>query len=55
MVSFTGELRSVVSAIREDRPTSVGGNDGRVLVVMAMAPCRSYEERRSVRLKEIEA
>jgi myo-inositol 2-dehydrogenase/D-chiro-inositol 1-dehydrogenase len=54
MASFTSELESFVSAIREDRPTAVTGNDGRVPVAMAMAARRSYDEHRPVRLDEIE-
>jgi len=53
--SFTCELQSFVAAVREDRPTCVTGNDGRVPVVMAMAARRSYEQNRPVRLDEIEA
>lgn len=52
--SFTSELQSFVTAIREDRPAAVTGNDGRVAVVMAMAAKRSFEEHRPVLLSEIE-
>lgn len=51
--SYANELRSFVTAIREDRPTEVEGIDGRIPVVMALAARKSYEEGRPVRLSEI--
>lgn len=53
--SFTAELASFVRAVREDLPTAVGGVDGRMPVVMAMAARRSLDERRPVKLSEIAA
>jgi myo-inositol 2-dehydrogenase/D-chiro-inositol 1-dehydrogenase len=53
IASFTDELRSFISAVCEDRPTSVTGIDGRVPIVMAIAARKSFEERRPVRLEEI--
>jgi myo-inositol 2-dehydrogenase/D-chiro-inositol 1-dehydrogenase len=52
--SFTAELQSFVCAIRDDRATAVTGMDGRVPVLMAMAARRSFDERRPVRLDQIE-
>ena len=52
--SFAAELGAFVGAVLEDRPTPVTGVDGRIPVVMAMAARKSYEERRPVRLNEIE-
>jgi len=51
--SFTNELRSFVTAIREDRPTEVTGIDGRIPVVMGLAARKSYDEKRPVRLEEV--
>ncbi len=51
--SFASELRAFVKAVIEDRPVPVGGNDGRIPVVMAMAARKSYEEKRPVRISEI--
>ena len=51
--SFASELRSFVTAVREDRETAVTGIDGRIPVVMALAARKSYEERRPVRLDEV--
>jgi myo-inositol 2-dehydrogenase/D-chiro-inositol 1-dehydrogenase len=44
-------MRAFVTAVREDTPTPVGGADGRIPVVMALAARKSYEERRPVRLE----
>lgn len=51
--SFVTELRSFVSAALHDKPVVVGGIDGRVPVVMALAARKSYDEGRPVRLAEI--
>jgi myo-inositol 2-dehydrogenase/D-chiro-inositol 1-dehydrogenase len=51
--SFANELAAFVEAVVEDKPVPVGGADGRVPVVMALAARKSYEERRPVRLEEI--
>jgi myo-inositol 2-dehydrogenase/D-chiro-inositol 1-dehydrogenase len=53
--SFTSELRSFVTAVREDRPTAVTGIDGRIPVVMGLAARKSYDEHRPVRLDEVTA
>ena len=53
--SFAAELRAFVDAVADDRPVPVTGRDGRVPVVMALAARKSYDERRPVRLEEIEA
>jgi myo-inositol 2-dehydrogenase/D-chiro-inositol 1-dehydrogenase len=48
--SFATEVRAFVQAVREDKPTPVGGVDGRIAVVMGLAARKSYDERRPVRL-----
>ncbi len=53
--SYADELRSFVAAVREKRPTEVGGIDGRIPVVMALAARKSYDEHRPVRLEEVTA
>jgi myo-inositol 2-dehydrogenase/D-chiro-inositol 1-dehydrogenase len=53
--SFTNEMRSFVTAVRENRPTEVTGTDGRIPVVMGLAARKSYDERRPVRLEEVAA
>jgi myo-inositol 2-dehydrogenase/D-chiro-inositol 1-dehydrogenase len=53
--SFARELHSFVAAVREKQPTAVTGVDGRVPVVMALAARKSYDERRPVRLEEVDA
>ncbi len=52
--SFAAELRGFCEAVIRDTPTPVNGKDGRIPVVMALASCKSYTERRPVRLAEIE-
>jgi myo-inositol 2-dehydrogenase/D-chiro-inositol 1-dehydrogenase len=47
-------LQSFVAAIREKRPTAVSGEDGRISIVMVLAARKSFDERRPVRLDEIE-
>jgi myo-inositol 2-dehydrogenase/D-chiro-inositol 1-dehydrogenase len=52
--SFANEMRSFVEAVVEDKPTTVTGYDGRVPVVMALAARKSHDEKRPVKLSEIE-
>ncbi len=52
--SFLIELMEFVDCLQTDRPTPVGGQDGRIPVVMAMAAQKSQEEDRPVGLDEIE-
>jgi myo-inositol 2-dehydrogenase/D-chiro-inositol 1-dehydrogenase len=51
--SFSNEIRSFVKSVVEDKPTAVTGQDGRIPVVMGLAARKSFEERRPVRLEEI--
>jgi myo-inositol 2-dehydrogenase/D-chiro-inositol 1-dehydrogenase len=51
--SFTNELRALIEAVAEDRPTPVTGIDGRIPIVMALAARKSHDERRPVRLDEV--
>jgi len=51
--SFAAELRCFVESVIHDRPTPVNGEDGRIPVVMGLAACKAYQERRSVRLAEV--
>ncbi len=52
--SFALELELFVKAVLEDKPTAVTGADSRVPVVMALAARKSHDERRPVKLSEIE-
>jgi myo-inositol 2-dehydrogenase/D-chiro-inositol 1-dehydrogenase len=52
--SFAAELRAFVDAVLHDRPTPVGGEDGRLPVAMGIAARRSYEAGRPVKLAEVE-
>ena len=51
--SFASELGEFVAAVLEDQPTPVTGLDGRTAVAMAVAARKSYDERRPVRLAEV--
>lgn len=53
--SFANELRAFVESVRKGGPTRVSGEDGRIPVVMALAARKSHDEKRPVRLAEIEA
>lgn len=53
MDSYVAEMRSFVDAVLHDKPTEVGGLDGRAPVVMAVAARKSYDENRPVKLTEI--
>jgi myo-inositol 2-dehydrogenase/D-chiro-inositol 1-dehydrogenase len=52
--SFATEVRSFVQSVVEDKPTAVSGMDGRIPVVMALAARKSFDERRPVKLSEIQ-
>ena len=52
--SFANEVRSFVQSVVEDKPTAVSGMDGRIPVVMGLAARKSYDERRPVKLSEIQ-
>jgi myo-inositol 2-dehydrogenase/D-chiro-inositol 1-dehydrogenase len=52
--SFVDELRAFVEAVARDEPTAVTGRDGRAPVVMALAAGKSYDQRRPVRLEEVD-
>jgi myo-inositol 2-dehydrogenase / D-chiro-inositol 1-dehydrogenase len=52
--SFLAEMRAFVRAVIEDRTPPVTGADGRAPVVMALAARRSFDEKRPVRLDEID-
>lgn len=52
--SFRSELAAFVESVLADKPPPVTGQDGRIPVVMALAARKSYDERRPVRLREID-
>jgi len=52
--SFSSEIRSFVQSVLQDKPTAVNGLDGRIPVVMGLAARKSFDERRPVRLDEIQ-
>lgn len=53
--SYVEETRAFVNAVLNDTPVPVGGQDGRIPVVMGLAARKSYLENRPVRLDEIRA
>jgi myo-inositol 2-dehydrogenase / D-chiro-inositol 1-dehydrogenase len=52
--SFVNELRAFVAAVIHDEPVPVTGADGRISLAMALAARLSHDERRPVRLSEVE-
>lgn len=48
--SYVVELQAFVDAVLDDRPVPVGGEDGRIPVVLGLAARRSYDEGRPVRV-----
>ncbi len=52
--AYVEELRTFIQCILEDETPPVTGLDGRVPVVMGYAARKSYEERRPVRLSEVD-
>lgn len=53
--SFENELRAFVDSVLHNKPTLVGGNDGRMAVVMGLAARKSFEEKRPVKMEEVAA
>ncbi|MBZ0300500.1 MAG: inositol 2-dehydrogenase, partial [Anaerolineae bacterium] len=51
--SYVAEMKAFIDAVVNDRPSPVGGSEGRVPVVMGMAARKSFAENRPVRLDEI--
>ena len=52
--SYIAELQSFVDCVLNDTTPEVTGIDGRIPVVMGLAAIRSYEEKRPVRLQEVD-
>jgi len=52
--AYIAEMRAFIKCVQEDTAPPVTGVDGRIPVVMAYAARRSYEERRPVKLSEID-
>ena len=51
--SYAAEIAAFVTAVVDDAPVPVTGEDGRAPVVMGLAARRSFDENRPVRLDEI--
>ena len=52
--SYVAELQSFVDCVVNDTTPEVTGIDGRIPVLMGLAAKRSYEEKRPVRLEEVD-
>ncbi len=52
--AFAAEMREFVLAVAQDKPTPVGGIDGRMAVLMGYAALKSAKENRPVRLAEVD-
>ena len=53
--SFVAEMRAFIEAVLGGTPPPVSGHDGRMPVVMGLAARKSYDEKRPVRLAEVDA
>ena len=52
--SFANEMAAFVNAVVDDKPVPVTGHDGRVPVAIAIAARKSHDEKRPVKLSEVE-
>ena len=52
--AFAAEMREFVLAVANDKPTPVGGIDGRIAVLMGYAALKSAKENRPIRLTEVD-
>jgi len=50
---YVEEVRQFIECVRDDKPTPVGGKDGRMAVVLGYAAWKSFRENRPVKLSEI--
>ena len=53
--SYVAEMQAFIRCIQDDTPPPVSGLDGRAAVLIGYAAKRSLQERRSVRLSEVDA
>jgi myo-inositol 2-dehydrogenase/D-chiro-inositol 1-dehydrogenase len=52
--SYIAEIKAFVECVVNDTPPPVDGLDGRVPVVMGCAAQKSYQEKRPIKLSDIE-
>ena len=52
--AYVAQLKAFAQCILEDTPSPVTGIDGRTPVVMGYAAKKSYEEKRPVKLSEVD-
>jgi myo-inositol 2-dehydrogenase / D-chiro-inositol 1-dehydrogenase len=53
--SYISEMEAFVDAVLHDKPTPVGGHDGRMAAVLGLAAKKSLDEHRPVHLSEIDS
>ena len=53
--SYIEEMRQFIDCVANDKPVPVGGEDGRIPILMGLAAKRSIEEKRPVLLSEVES
>ena len=51
---YVEEVRQFIASVREDKPTSINGEDGRAAVVLGHAAWRSLHENRPVKVSEFD-
>lgn len=49
---YVEEVRQFIECVRDDTPTPVNGNDGRMAVVLGLAAWKSHHEKRPVKISE---
>jgi len=49
---YVEEVRQFIDCVRDDKPTPVNGNDGRMAVVLGLAAWKSHHEKRPVKISE---
>jgi myo-inositol 2-dehydrogenase/D-chiro-inositol 1-dehydrogenase len=49
---YVNEVREFIECVRDDKPPSISGQDGRMAVVLGYAAWKSLRENRPVRLSE---
>ena len=51
---YVDEVRQFIECVRDDKPTPVNGQDGRLAVLLGHAAWKSHHENRTINLKEFE-
>ena len=55
MDAYITEMGDFVDCVLNDKPSPVGGNDGRAPVMVGLAAWKSYRENRPVKVSELDS